>query len=455
MTQRSVSSIEQLALPPGTLGLPLIGETFNFLLSIIAKSDFPTKKFQKYGNIYKTRLFGQLVVFVNEPSFYSYILTNENRYVQHLSLPTTTTMLGESSLICQTGDTHINRRQTLYKAFQVRNLSNYIPVVENITLNYLQRWEKIRNFGWKNEIEDYTFDLACKFLIGLDNASQTQFKTLYKGLETGIFAYPFYLPGTKILFPGTTFAKGVNSRKKTLVYLEKYIAQRRQQKNCENDALDILLKARDDKGNPLSLKELQEQIVGLLFGASGALVSALTSFCLLAKQNQNVLNRLRCEQQQFDWSEPLTPEMLKQMTYLEKVLKEVMRMFAPVNAIFRKAIQDFELGNYRIPKDAKIVLFLPYNHHNPKNYQNSSIFDPERFNAQAIDERPKFSYTPFGGGLRECIGKDLARLEMKVFAAMLVRNYDWDLVAEQDLNINFFPMPFPNSGLKVVFRKIN
>ena len=62
-------------------------------------------------------------------------------------------------------------------------------------------------------------------------------------------------------------------------------------------------------------------------------------------------------------------------------------------------------------------------------------------------------YAPFGGGVRECLGKEFARLEMKIFAALLVRDYEWNLVTEQNLDLEMIPSPRPKDGLKVHFRR--
>ncbi len=79
-------------------------------------------------------------------------------------------------------------------------------------------------------------------------------------------------------------------------------------------------------------------------------------------------------------------------------------------------------------------------------------FDPDRFSGEdATDKKQRFSYVPFGGGMRECIGKEFARLEMRIFAAMLLRGYHWELLPEQDLSLITVPTPHPRDGLKVKF----
>jgi hypothetical protein len=77
-------------------------------------------------------------------------------------------------------------------------------------------------------------------------------------------------------------------------------------------------------------------------------------------------------------------------------------------------------------------------------------FDGDR----AEDKQKPFGHVPFGGGLRECIGKEFARLEIKLFAARLLRGYGWELLPDQDLEMVVIPTPKPRDGLKVRFWKL-
>ncbi len=139
-------------------------------------------------------------------------------------------------------------------------------------------------------------------------------------------------------------------RQALLQYIED-IVTRRQQADCPGeDALGLLIQAQDESGNSLSLEELKDQILLLLFAGHETLTSALASFCLLTAQHPEVIERLRAEQQQLSLTSPLTLDTLKQMSYLEQVIKEVMRLVPPVGGGFRKVIKSFEFGGYRIPQ---------------------------------------------------------------------------------------------------------
>lgn len=433
-----------LPLPPGHFGLPLIGENINFL---IEKENFAKKRHKKYGDIFKTHVLGNPTIYIQGAEGNLFVLTNENRYFVNDLPDTFKVLLGNSSLSVQTGTEHLSRRKLLYKAFQSRTLQAYIPTVQIITRQYLHKWENIGNLTWYSQLQSYTFDIACKFLIGLDNASKTTLKNLYKTWGDGLFSFPVSLPWTK-------FGKAIYSRNLLLIEIEKIIYQRQQQPNTGTDALGILLQAQDEDGKRLSLDELKNQLLGLLFAAHETLASALTSFGLLMAQHPNILAKVRVEQEQFESLDFLTSEQLRQMTYLEQVLQEVLRVIPPVGGGFRKVIQDCEFQGYCIPKGWSVFYQILLSHQNSQAFTHAKQFDPERFNHQkAEDKQQRFNYIPFGGGLRECLGKDLACLEMKIFAAMLVRNYDWELIANQNLEIDLFPIPRPRDGLKVNFRR--
>jgi cytochrome P450 len=180
----------------------------------------------------------------------------------------------------------------------------------------------------------------------------------------------------------------LHCRKQLLNQIEQIIRQRQQSSDPGQDALGLLLQARDEQGNRLSLEELKDQILLLLFAGHETLTSALASTCLLLAQHPDSLATVRAEQQQLNRQSPWTMEDLKQMTYLEQVLKEVMRLIPPV-----------------------------------------------------------------GGGVRECLGREFAKLEMKLFTALLVRDYQWELLPEQNLDMVAVPTPHPRDGLRVKFSR--
>lgn len=433
----SESKSKSLPLPPGKLGLPLIGET----LDLISDSrKFVKERRQKYGEIFKTNILGQNTIYVIGSEAISFLLKGENQYIQTSLLPGMKKLLG-NFISNQTGNIHKSRRQIIAQAFKPRALVDYHQTIIEITNEYLRKWEKKESFSWYPELLDYTFDVACNFLIGLPSASETPLKDCYQTFVTGLFSL------STLPLPWTNFGKAMKSREQLLQDIEEIIVNRQEEKEKKSDALTILLSAKDEDGNNLSLAELKDQILNLLFAGHSTLASALSSFCLLMAQHPEVLAKLRQEQEQI--KEPISMETRPQMPYLDQVIKEVLRLIPPVGGGFRRIIQDFELNGYYFPQGWSVIYEIAETHQDQKVWPEPEDFNPDRF-AEGIKPKP-FTHIPFGGGMRECLGKELAQLEMKIFTALLVRNYQWSLLPNQDLSLELVPFPRPKDNLQVKF----
>jgi cytochrome P450 len=317
----------------------------------------------------------------------------------------------------------------------------------DITRSYLHKWERLETLKWYPELRKYTFDVACKLLVGTDAAADSHFAELFEEWCEGLFTIPVPLPWTK-------FGRALRCRQQLLKRIEEIVLKRQQQPSSSQDALELLLQARDEDGNSLSVQELKDQVLLLLFAGHETLTSALASLCLLLAQHPEVLANARAEQQQLGFEEPLTLEHLKQMTYLEQVLKEVLRVIPPVGGGFREVLKPCEFNGYLIPQGWSALYQVGRTHKDSSVYTQPERFDPQRFIPERSEDKAKpFSHIPFGGGVRECLGKEFAKLEMKLFAALLIRQYEWELLPEQNLDMIMIPTPHPRDGLQVKFRR--
>jgi retinoid hydroxylase len=433
-----------LPLPPGKFGLPLIGETISYLRDPY----FAQKREKQYGQVFKTHLFGRPTVIMIGAEANRFVLTNENRCFSTNWPHSTRTLVGSGSLIVQAGGEHQNRRKLLSQAFQPRSVPEYFSTMKEITYSYLHKWQRMGTLTWYPELKNYTFDVACKLLVGTDAAAESNFGEWYEHWGEGIFSIPVSLPWTK-------FGRAVHCRKLLLSEIEKIVRKRQQDPTSSRDALGILLQARDEDGNSLSLQEVKEQVLTLLFAGHETLASALTSLCLLLAHHPEVVATVRAEQKQLEIEGQMTWEHLNQMSYLEQVLKEALRFIPPAFGAFRKAIKPFEFNGYFIPQGWSVLYLVGRTHQDTSIYSQPERFDPQRFAPErAEDKAIMFGYVPFGGGIRECLGKEFAKLEMKLFAALLVREYEWEVVAGQNLDMVMLPTPRPHDGLQVKFRRI-
>lgn len=424
------------SLPPGSLGWPIIGEMIPFLFD----KKFADKRFRQYGKLFKTKIANKPAIFAYGDENNKFLLTNKDIQVK---LPKSTEMLfGKSSISVQVGEIHKQRRQILYSLFKPRMLESYFDTMVKISEQYLEYWIKQENLVWYPEIQNYTFDLAFEFLMGLDEASKSSFKPLYETWQNGIFSL------NTIKLPWTKFGKAWKARRLLKKKFEQMIINRQKKTNTNaQNALDILITAKDENGKPLSMEEISDHLLGILFAGYGTLTSTLASFCRLMAQKPEILHSIREEQQKFP--KQLTIMQLNEMPYLELVLKELLRTNTPVGTGFRETVKDCELQGYHIPKGWFVFYQISNTHKDPDIYENPHVFDPNRFASDREEGQKPFSYLPFGGGIRECLGKDFARLEMKIFASLLARSCEWELLPNQNLDIEFTPVAKPKDGLKV------
>ncbi|HAN46025.1 MAG TPA: cytochrome P450 [Cyanobacteria bacterium UBA8156] len=431
--------MQSMKLPPGSFGWPVVGETLAFLRD----PRFVQERQQRYGNVFKTHLIGKPTVFLFGAEANQFVLSNENKLFVVGWPPSTRALLGVNSLALQTGSTHTQRRKLLAQAFQPRALAGYLPTMLAIAEEYCQRWCAQGAFAWYPELRQYTFDVAGALLVGTDRAATGELGHLFETWSGGLFALPFNLPWT-------AFGQALRARDRLLQYIETMVQQRRSTPNPGTDALGILVSATDEDGQQLSITELNEQVQLLLFAGHETLTSAIAGFCLLLAQHPAVKAKARAEQQAIGGD--ITPETLKEMAYLEAVIQETLRCIPPVGGGFRETLADCTWQDYTIPKGWTVLYHIATTHTLPDLYPHPGAFDPDRF---LVEKRPKpFGYVPFGGGLRECLGKEFARLEMKAFGAHLLRHYEWELPPDGDSTLILNPTPHPKDNLRIHFSRL-
>ena len=438
-------AIASRPLPPGSFGLPVIGETLSFL----SDPEFADKRHQKYGPIFKTQILGRpTVVMVGAEANRFILSTDMHRFSWREGWPNTFKELLGESLFLQEGEEHRRNRKLLMPAFHGPALANYLASMEGIVQNYLEKWESLGTFTWFGELKQMTFDIASSLLMGSEPGPLTaRLSQWFTELTTGLFAVP-------LRWNWTTYGKALKARDQLLAHIEQAIIRRQQEP--AQDALGLLVQSRDEEGNGLSLEEIKVQALLMLFAGHETTTSMLTLMCMALAQHPNVLARARAEQQALAANGSLTLEQLKQMTYLEQVLREVERLYPPIAGGFRGVVQEFEFNGYYVPKGWQALYRINSTHKDSRVYTEPERFDPDRFSSERAEHRKQeFSLVGFGGGPRICLGIAFAQMEMKIFAAHLLRHYTWELLPGQNLTLTPIPTLHPRSGLQVKFHKIS
>jgi retinoid hydroxylase len=428
-------------LPPGNFGLPVVGETFKFLFD----PKFVETRYQQYGPIFKSRILGRPTVFMVGPEAVEFLLVSGfDNFSWADGWPDAFQRLLGRSLFVQEGAEHRRNRRLIMPAFHGGALARYFETMETISQRYLTQWEAKQELIWYDEFKQLTFEIASQIFLGTAPGADTEhLSQLFTTLTNGLFGL--------VNLPGSRLRKAITARDQLRAYLDQVIHQRQTQPM--NDALSLLIEATDEAGDRLTLEEIRDQAMLLLFAGHETTTSMLTWFCLELARHPDVWQRARAEQQTHPAAVSL--EQMSKMPYLDQIFNEIERLHPPVGGGFRGVVKSFEWQGYQVPVGWLTQYSILHTHRLPELYPDPERFDPSRFDPNQ-DHPPKpFSLIGFGGGSRICIGIAFAKLEMKLIAANLLRQYDWELLPNQRLDPVQIPTRRPQDGLKVKFRRID
>uniref|UniRef100_UPI00398F27C8 cytochrome P450 26C1-like n=1 Tax=Pristiophorus japonicus TaxID=55135 RepID=UPI00398F27C8 len=460
----------KLPLPKGSMGWPLLGETLHWM---VQGSNFHASRREKYGNVFKTHLLGRPVIRVTGAENIRKILLGEHSLVSAQWPHSTRILLGFNTLANSSGELHRQRRRILARVFSHAALDSYIPSIQRAIRSRVRGW-----CGERAPLAVYpaakalTFGIAIRILLGLRAADQQldRLSSIFEQLMDNIFSLPLDIP-----FSG--LRKGIKARNALHEYLEKAITEKLQTNSpgANPDALDFMLNSARENGKELSLQELKESAVELIFAAFSTTASASTSLVLLLLQHAQVLEKVRQElgqhglirncqcnheaaqlSQDCDCQRYLSLDTLSRLRYLDCVVKEVLRLLPPVSGGYRTALQTFELNGCQIPKGWSIIYSIRDTQETAAVYLNPDTFDPDRFGPERDESKAgRFNYLPFGGGVRSCIGKELAQVILKTLAIELSSTARWELASAAYPKMQTVPVVHPVDGLKVRFRHVD
>uniref|UniRef100_A0A8C9VD99 Cytochrome P450 family 26 subfamily C member 1 n=1 Tax=Scleropages formosus TaxID=113540 RepID=A0A8C9VD99_SCLFO len=458
----------QLPLPKGSMGWPVVGETLHWLLQ---GPDFHISRRQKYGNVFKTHLLGKPVIRVTGAENIRKILLGEHKLVCAQWPLSARIILGSNTLVNSTGDLHRMKRKVLAKVFSRTALEEYIPRLQDIVECELARWCSERDpVDVYDACRTLTFRVATRVLLGLslEDAQMSYLSKIFEQLLNNLFSLPI-----DVSFSG--LRKGIKARETIHEFMAKIIEEKLQSPLAEGhkDAFDYMLSGAKQNNQKISIKELQETAVELVFAAHSTTASACTSLVLQLLRHPGVAAKARSELRSCGYlgSNPrpgskegaggarpaarpprMSLEKLSRLRYLDCVVKEVLRCLPPVSGGYRTALQTFELDGYQIPKGWSVMYSIRDTHETSPAYQNSELFDPDRFGRDRNEASAgRFDYIPFGGGTRSCIGKELARVILKVLAVELLSAAEWRLATETFPRMQTVPVVRPVNGLHVYF----
>jgi cytochrome P450 len=229
-----------------------------------------------------------------------------------------------------------------------------------------------------------------------------------------------------------------------------YIKQRRHQEPG-HDLLQTLMDARYSDGEGMSDELVLSESMQLLVAGHETSSNGLSWIFYLLSTRPDCLERIRQEFDSVLGDAPLSYNDVPRFEFATQVIQEALRLYPPFWMVDRMAVADDRAGDVAIPQGSTVIVFVYGAHHAPKYWQNPELFDPERFTKANEKLQPPFTYLPFGGGPRGCIGGNYAMLQILMILSVLLRRYDFQLSPGQTIEARPMVILRPRHGIRMTF----
>ncbi|XP_046486880.1 cytochrome P450 4C1-like [Neodiprion pinetum] len=218
--------------------------------------------------------------------------------------------------------------------------------------------------------------------------------------------------------------------------------------------LDHLLDACEREKMPLTDDELRQEVDTFLFAGHDTSAATISWALFCIGNNPEVQEKIHEEHLRIfgDSKEPATIQQINELKYLERVIKETLRLFPAVPSVSRTITEDTEIAGYKVLKGIYASVLIHYVHRHPNHWPNPDKFDPDRFLPENSQGRHPYAYIPFSAGLRNCIGQKFAILEEKIVLTAVLR--EWRVksaVKYEEIKYHSEFILRPQDGIKIYF----
>lgn len=433
-----------LALAPG---LPIVGNALDYLRDPLG---FLHRTRQTYGDFVRIHLLGVEAVLVSDPIDIERVLITEHRKVGKDRFTRDLSRVLGQGLLTSDGDHWRRQRRLAQPAFHRARIADYARLMADSTEARLARWEADTSLCVHDEMMQLTRDIVCRTLFG--EGAGDEMNAVNEALEAMMtrFANPLFtlLPDLdKLPLPLSRRYHRAVATLDDIVY--RLIRRRRREGLDTGDLLSMLLSARDEDGGQMSDEQVRDEIMTIFLAGHETTAIALSwTFYLLSKHPAEC--RLVGEEagRVLGRRKP-TIDDLPNLSTVENVVTEAMRIYPPAWVIGREVKEAFSLRGHRFEEGDQIWLSPWVVHRDPRHFDAPESFRPSRWEGGFAKSLPKFAYFPFGGGPRLCIGNSFALTEATIILAMIAARYR--LVLEPGQRITPFPSVTmrPKPGVRV------
>lgn len=430
---------------PGEPGLPVLGHSLAFLYSPVTTA---LAYYQKFGPVFWLNVLGQTSVVLLGPDANQLVLRNQGDVFS--SSKGWDFFIGRfftRGIMLLDFEEHRFHRGIMQAAFKKPMLVQYLQDMNPAIDSGIARWKPLREFRVLDRIKQLTLDIATEVFMGeklgpeADRINRAFVDCVRAG--TALIRFPV---------PGGRWQKGLKGRKVLENFFRSRIAQRRSQPGT--DLFSRLCQAEDENGQRFSDDDIVNHMIFLLMAAHDTSTITLCSvFYHLAKYPQ-WQEQVRAESRALNKAQ-LDHDDLVKLDALDRVIKEALRLVAPVHGIPRRTVKDVNFNGHVIPAGTFVMISPMVTHHLPDHWRNPTLFDPDRFAPSRNEHKQHpYQYVPFGGGAHMCIGLHFADLQIKAILHQVLLRYRWHVPAHYEMKLDLTSLPTPADHLPVTLESL-
>jgi cytochrome P450 len=388
--------------------------------------NFMLKLAREYGDLCTFRVGRERVYFVNSPDGVREVLVNHyDNFLKGRGRARGRQLVGEGILLSE-GNLHKRQRRLAQPAFHRQRIAAYAEEMVAAAARCSARWEDGQTLDIWPEMLRLTLGVVGRTLFSADVESRDD--EVGNAMRDVMIRFrAFKLPGSGLLdrlpLPQLIRLRRGQQRLRALVL--RVIQERRRTGRDHGDLLSMLLLAEDEGGTEaMTPEQVWQEALTIFIGGFDTIATALLWTFYALSQNPLAEARLHRELDTvLEGGRAPSFEDLKRLQYTERVLCEAMRLYPPTWRLVRRALRDFPIGDYCIPSGALVVVCQYTMHRDPRFFTQPEAFDPERWTAESRSARPPYSFFPFGGGPRRCLGESFAMTEGLLLLATLARRW--------------------------------
>lgn len=422
-------------LPPGNLG-GLEGAKF-----FRGPVEFLWERYHRHGRIFKTDLGGPLVFLIG-PEAHRFMLHGHREYFnwgksgpKYLEA-----MFGDEPMAMKDGEEYRRLKAIVAPTVAANKLTEFFPFMQAALDRQISKWARNGEICFYTEVRELIHEVGAMWLVGPDrdfkdmNTFQALWHT-FTDVPEGRRDLP-RAPDVPRRSRGdfvTELRARATARRQLEDHLGQVIAARKEHPGT--DAISIMCHEFDKRTNTqLTDDEIVGQAMMMLSGGNDTTSSMATWLVLELARYPNVVQKLREEIDARLSDKALTHEHLKQLPYLQCVLREVERVHSPTLGGVRVAASTFQFDGYTVPEGWRVRNCAAVSHFLPEIFEDPDVFDPDRFAPpREEDKRTPYALIGFGEGPRQCTGKHFALQFLSILAVTVARYYHVTVTPGQDL----------------------